>query len=317
MTGMTLALLPGRVSEPVGDDRSPKRCTIRAVSPLTPEARRLRIATARRSPELANAHDERAWLELYASNAVVEDPVGSPRCQRGVFTRRGSRDDLERFYRVFIAPTSIRVEERGDTVVGDTVMREVVLHVRLSGGARASIHAFLEYDLIEERGALRVRRMRAYWDAPRNGREVLAQGLAGKLTSLMSAVRLLRYFGRRWTSRYMTGTKRGIRREGPIKLAALEKALAAGDAGGLDAIAAKGAQITLPGAAACELRGLDGAALKLSLGAPICSGFHAVATCRAQHAGAEVSGVAIASFDEATRLLTEVRLLWEDAPLGG
>jgi hypothetical protein len=287
------------------------------VPTLTSEERRVRIAAAKRSPELANAHDERGWLDLYASNAIVEDPVGALRCQRGTFSRPGGKDDLERFYEAFIAPTSIRVEERGDTVVGDTVMRDVVLHVRLRGGARASIPAFLEYDLVHERGALRVRRMRAYWDAPRNGREVLAQGVRGKLTSVLSAIRLLRIFGRRWTSRYLSGTKRGVRRDGRASLAALEKALSSGDRAALDAVAAPGARLVLPFAGPVDLRAADGSALALSLEAPICCGFFAVAKLRARDGGADVQGVAIASFDETTKKITELRLLYEDPAVGG
>lgn len=287
-----------------------------AVTTSTAADRHVRVAAARRSPELANAHDERAWLELYADDAIVEDPVGSPPAQRGVFTRKGKKDDLERFYEVFIAPTAIRVEERGDTVVGDTVMRDVVLHVQLRGGARASIATFLEYDLVHQRGGWKVRRMRAYWDSSRTGRDVVAQGFRGKLTSLLSGIRLLRVFGRGWTSRYASGTKRGIRKDGAIKLGALEHALAAGDRAALDGVAAKGATVTFPGQSPSDLRAVDGAALDLAFDAPICSGFHAVATFRARHVGKDVRGVGVVSFDETTKLVTSLRLLWETPQTG-
>lgn len=276
----------------------------------SPSFREARIAAVRRSPELADAHDRAGWLGLYAADAIVEDPVGTPPARRGVFTRRGREDDLELFYRVFIAPTSLRAEAKRDVVVGDTVMREVVLHVRLSGGARAAIPAFLEYDLVPLGDGFRVRHLRAYWDAPRNGREVVSQGVRGKLTSVLSGLRLLRHFGRGWTGKYLAGTKRGIRRDGAPKVAALQKAIGAGDPGGFDGLAAPGATVTLPGAAPTPLRELS-PSLELAFDAPICAGFHAVGACRARVDGRDVSGFAVVSFDETSKLVTSLRLLWE------
>lgn len=278
---------------------------------LTPEAREARLRAARRSPELANLHDRSGWLALYAEDAIVEDPVGSPPCQRGVFTRPGSKDDLERFYETFIAPCAIRVEERGDYVVGDCVVRDVVLHVRLTGGGGAAIPAVLQYDLVDRGGKLLVKRMRAHWDAGRNGREMLAQGLRGKLTSILSGVRLFRVLGKDWAKRYVAGTKRGIRREGAEKIAALAKALSSGDAKALDALAVPDATVVLPGATPTPLRALDGAALGLELVDPISSGFVTVARCRAHSGGRDVKGIGFVDFDPDSKRVASVRLFWE------
>lgn len=275
-----------------------------------PEAREARVRAARRSPELANLHDETGWLALYTEDAIVEDPVGSPPCQRGVFTRPGKRDDLERFYETFIAPSRIRVEECGDYVVGDTVVRDVVLHVVLPGGGGASVPAVLQYELVDVRGDLKVRRMRAYWDAGKNGRQMLAQGFRGKLTSILSGIRLFRVLGKDWAQRYVAGTKRGIRREGAPKVEALQRALATGGAA-IDAVATPSATIELPGRAAVALRSVDGAALGLAFERPTSSGFVVVARCRATEDGRPVAGIAFVDFDETTRLVCGLRLFWE------
>jgi ketosteroid isomerase-like protein len=259
---------------------------------------------------LADAHDRARWLGLYTDDAIVEDPVGTPRCQRGVHTRPGGEDDLERFYRVFIAPTSLRAESLRDTVVGDTVMREVVLHVGLPGGARASIPACLEYDLVAIADGFRVRHLRAYWDAPRNGRLISSQGMRGKLSSALSGLRLLRHFGRDWTGRYLSGTKRGIRRDGAPLTAELTKAIASGDPTAFDALASRDATVTLPGASPTPLRAIS-PGLELALEPPICSGFHAVGRCRARIEGRAVHGVAVVSFDANSKQITALRLLWE------
>jgi ketosteroid isomerase-like protein len=275
---------------------------------MTAADRNARLRTARLSPEIANRHDEAAWLALYTDDAVVEDPFGTPACRRGARTR-GGRDDLERFYAAFIAPTSIRVEERLDVVVRDTVVRDVVLHVKLPGGGRASIPAFLEYDLDASSDALRVRRMRAYWDARRNGRAMMAQGVRGKLTSLLSAVRLLRHFGRDWTRRYVDGTRRGVRRDGPAIVRALVSALAGGDRAALDAVITNDATIVLPGLAPRPLS--DAGALKLEVDEPICAGFTCVARCRTRAPAGELEGVAFVEVDPSSKRVACLRLLWE------
>lgn len=275
-----------------------------------PDAREARIRAARRSPELANLHDEAGWLALYTEGAIVEDPVGSPPCQRGVFTRPGKQDDLERFFATFIAPSRIRVEECGDFVVGDTVVRDVVLHVVLPGGGGASVPAVLQYELVDVRGDLKVRRMRAYWDAGKNGRQMLAQGFRGKLTSILSGIRLFRVLGKDWAQRYIAGTKRGIRKEGAPKVEALQQALAAG-ATALDAVATPSATIELPGRAAAPLRTVDTAALGLTFERATSSGFVVVARCRATQDGRSVSGIAFVDFDESSRQVSGLRLFWE------
>lgn len=281
------------------------------MSTSSADAREARLRAARRSPELANLHDEKGWLDLYTADAIVEDPVGAPPCRRGVFTRPGKTDDLERFYATFIAPTSIRVEECGDYVVGDTVARDVVLHVELAGGARAGIPAVLLYDLVDDRGTLKVRRMRAHWDAGANGREVMSQGLRGALTSLLSGVRLFRQFGQDWAKRYLEGTKRGIRKEGAPKLEALAKALATRDTAALDAVAEADATVELPGRAAEPLRSVDLAALGLAFERPISSGFVVAARCRGAEDGRAVRGLAFVDFDPKSRKVASLRLVLE------
>ena len=275
---------------------------------MTSADRDARLRTARLSPEIANRHDEAEWLALYTDDAVVEDPFGTPPCRRGAGTR-GGRDDLRRFYAAFIAGTSIRIEERLDVVVKDTVVRDVVLHVKLPGGGRASIPAFLEYDLDASNGALRVGRMRAYWDARRNGRAMMAQGLRGKVTSLLSAARLFRHFGRDWTRRYVEGTKRGIRRDGPSLVAALARALSAGDRAALDAVCTKGATLVLPGAAPKPLSQAGPVAIEMD--APICSGFVCAARCRTRGPDGKVEGVAFVEVDPSSKRVACLRLLWE------
>ena len=276
------------------------------------DAREARIAAARKSPELANLHDRHGWLALYAPDASVEDPVGAPACAHNAFTHSKKKDDLECFYEAFIAPVkSLRVEERRDVVVGDRVVRDVVLHVALPGGAQSAITAVLEYELVTTNGALLVRRMRAYWDAQANGRAVMKQGLRGQLASIFAGVNLFRAFGREGTMRYVNGTKQGVRREGAAKVEALAAALSSNDAHALDALATTDATVVLPGEAPRSLRAFDARALGLTLRPHLTSGFVSVARVEARVDGSPVQGIAFVEFERETKRIERVRLYWE------
>lgn len=277
----------------------------------TSEPRTSRVAAAKRSPELANLHDEAGWLALYAADAVVEDPVGTPPCQRGVFTRAGKKDDLERFYATFIAPSQIRVEERGDFVHGDKVVRDVVLHVKLPGGAKASVPAILEYDFEQTPSGLKVKHLRAYWDAGKNGREVMASGLPGKLTSILSGFRLARVLGGDWTKRYIAGTKTGVRRQGPPAVEALVKALAAQDARELNTLCTADADFITPGAPPEPLRALGQTISQLAVTRATSCGYTVTARFTAQRGGVGIEGVAFVEFDSSSRLIRRLRLFWD------
>jgi hypothetical protein len=73
--------------------------------------------------------------------------------------------------------------------------------------------------------------------------------------------------------------------------------------------------VTLPGGAPSPLRDLP-ASLGLTFDTPICSGLEAIGTCRATDAGRDVVGVAVTSFDAASKQITALRLLWEAADTG-
>ena len=79
--------------------------SLRTASSLSDREAILRAAKA--SPELAGQHDKQGWLALYAEDAILEDPVGTPASHKG---RRQGRlgDELGRFYEAFIAASAIR-----------------------------------------------------------------------------------------------------------------------------------------------------------------------------------------------------------------
>lgn len=116
-----------------------------------------------RSPAAAGAHDRAGWVGLFTGDATIEDPVGS-RPHRG-------RAAIERFYDTFIGPRDITFGRAIDIVRGRTVLRDLVLTVRMGAAVTMHIPAILRYDVAApERSAapeeLRISRLQAYWELP-------------------------------------------------------------------------------------------------------------------------------------------------------
>jgi hypothetical protein len=140
------------------------------------------------SPELVGRHQREAWLALFAGSAVIEDPVGLP-------PHRRHGGELEAFWETYIAPNQIRFEVLLSVVADPLVVRDVVIHTRLRGGARTVVPARLLYELVDEEGALKIRRMAAHWDLSRAMLGTLGSGWAGLRAALAQSWRILRRQG--------------------------------------------------------------------------------------------------------------------------
>ncbi|WP_429520089.1 nuclear transport factor 2 family protein [Rhodococcus sp. BE178] len=122
----------------------------------------------RKSPTALAAHDKSAWLELFAEDHTVEDPVGGRPVIGGGFDKKSGsrgRGPLSRFWDTFIEPNNIRFhQERDDIVTGLSVVRDVTIEVGFPGGvtARAPMHLLYEVTLDEE--VPRIRRHASHWE---------------------------------------------------------------------------------------------------------------------------------------------------------
>lgn len=220
-----------------------------------PPSRNALLETAKASPEIAGRHDKEAWLALYADDAILEDPVGTPASHKG---RRPGRlgDELGRFYEAFIAPSSIDMVTRQDIVSDLYVFRAVDIHTtNRKTGLKMKVPANLLYEVAPRGDGLAIRRMQAHWELNRMSRMLMGRGVVGARTIAVMNWSMLRAFGPSWLMSYFKASQQGVGRQGR----ALVERFAAEIGGGCDDFFAADATVELPrGATASVGEFLDG-----------------------------------------------------------
>lgn len=160
------------------------------------------LATVERSPAAAGAHDRAGWVGLFTGDATIEDPVGSrPHVGRAA---------IERFYDTFIGPRDITFDRAIDIVQGRTVLRDLVLRVRMGAAVTMRIPAILRYDLVapehgESPEELRISRLQAYWELPAMAWQFARNGPAALPASLQLTRALLTNQGAAGAAGFMSG----------------------------------------------------------------------------------------------------------------
>jgi steroid delta-isomerase len=115
-----------------------------------------------RSRAAVHNRDRDAWLDLFAHDALVQDPVGpSPFDPEGK-GRRGHKEIAE-FYDTVIAPAeAIDFEIFESYLCGDEVADVGVIRTTLAGGThQAVVHTVMTY---RTNGANKIASLRAFWE---------------------------------------------------------------------------------------------------------------------------------------------------------
>jgi len=146
-----------------------------------------RLAAARASPAAVAVHDRAAWVGLFAADGQVNDPVGS-RPHEG-------RAAIERFYDSFIAPNRIAFDVDHDLVCGMSVIRDLTIATTMASGVTLRVPMHLRYDLVDEAGALKIRRLYAHWELAPMIRQLLGRGRQGLAAALQLGPQMLRHQG--------------------------------------------------------------------------------------------------------------------------
>jgi len=159
-----------------------------------PTTRELLIDAAEQSPRAVKAQDKTAWINIFAKQYHVEDPVGS----KLKVSPEGETDPLaplSRFYDTFMAPNEIEFDVTRDLVCGNHVMRDLTLHVKMAGKLDSFVPMHLLYELVEEEGRYKVARLEAHWEFEATNKAVLSNGLSALPIMLGMTKRMIKHLG--------------------------------------------------------------------------------------------------------------------------
>ncbi len=140
------------------------------------------LDVAKASPDAVARHDKAAWVGLFSTHAVIEDPVGSRPHHGGLHDRRSGlrgAGPLERFYDTFIAPNEITFRVDRDIVTGRCVVRDLTIELVMGAGLNIRVPMHLLYEITDEDGVLKICHLRAYWELVPMVRQVLSKGWPG------------------------------------------------------------------------------------------------------------------------------------------
>jgi hypothetical protein len=204
------------------------------------------IALVNRSPELVDKHDRAGWLDLFSSNAIVQDPMGAGPNRKGKDMRKG-KDALGRFYDIFIGPNKIKFDVHQDIVIGDEMVREVSIHTTLPNGAITIVHCYLIYKIVEENGQLKIESLRAHWDFAKNAMALMKNnGVKGMTGSTVQFGTMIKVQGMKRIIEYMGAMYKGILKRGIKAANAFATAVNARDEAAFTRLFDAGAVIEFP-----------------------------------------------------------------------
>jgi ketosteroid isomerase-like protein len=268
----------------------------------------------KRSPELVDRHDREGWLGLFSSEAVVEDPVGAGLNRKGK-DWRGDRDGLSRFYDIFIAPNDIKFTVNQDIVMGNEVVRDVLIHTRLPNGAISEVAAYLIYRGVEEGGEVKLASLQAHWDFKGNAMRLLRNnGMKGIVASTVQFWSMLRIQGLKRVMLYLGAMYKGIFKKGITAVNSFAAAVNAGDEAGLARLCEPDARIEYPAGKrmpAGDFLKAEGKGLRLEMSGLRSAGWYTSCVFDAQGGGVQRHGVAFFQFNPKTKKMVSARFFRE------
>lgn len=274
------------------------------------------LAAVARSPQAVAAHDKDEWLAIFADLSAVEDPVGSRPHVAGVRDARSGRRGngaLSRFYDTFIAPNEIAFHVDRDIVCADHVVRDLEIEITMAPGVVVRVPMHLVYELCDEGGELRIRRLAAHWElVPMVGR-LMSAGPRAWPVGLALGGRMFTNLGLAGIAGFLSGA-RGVGDAGKGAVARFADAAGRGDhaaVAGLLAPTCVGIEAPYgePPLSPHELAG--GSGRFVPTGKVLVSGYAVSATIDVEDDHGRRGGVGIFEFDRRSGLMERVRLYWD------
>jgi hypothetical protein len=152
------------------------------------------LNVAKASPDAVARHDKAAWVGLFSTHAVIEDPIGSRPHHNGLHDRRSGvrgAGPIERFYDTFIAPNAITFHVDQDIVSGRIVIRDLTVEIAMAAGLTVRVPMHLLYEITDEDGALRIAHLCASWELFPMVRQVLSNGWPGLMVMNRLGLRMV------------------------------------------------------------------------------------------------------------------------------
>ena len=257
------------------------------------------------SPVAVAAHDKQAWLDLFATYSLVEDPVGS----RPIVSRPGDSAEhgpLASFYETFIAPNDIRFEVQRDTVCRQYVWRDLDIHINMASGAKVVTPVHLLYELVEEGGEPKIFRLAAHWEL----RNTMSQQSGG-----MAALwRMLRHMGITGVFGFMRALS-SVGEDGKRQVRQFASLFNAADWSGLDRLfATQIPEIRLVARGeSCSPRDLVYLGNELSFSKVLAAGEFVSAGFQLRREGRLHEGIALFRFTRSSNRISALDLYWQGA----
>lgn len=274
------------------------------------------LALAERSPAAVAVHDKSAWLSLFASHNLVEDPVGSAphvSAQHDAATGQAAVDRLNPFYETFIAPNTIRFHVDRDCVRGLNVMRDLTIEINMSPRVTVRVPVHLLYELTVEDGALKIHRLAAHWELWPMLKQQMSAGWPFLRVGLASAGRMLRQLGVGGMLGFMRALS-SVGEPGKAKVARFARCFSAGDRDGMAALFADpGVEIAFSNEGPCLTVGqLAAVAEELRLSKVLAAGNVVTATIDCRGTGTRRRGVAVFELDAGSLAIVALTFYWSE-----
>lgn len=116
-----------------------------------------------RSVTAVEAGDREGWLALFASDGVVEDPIGPSPLNPTGEPRRG-RDGIGEFFDTVITQGAVEFDVHDSFACGDECANVATITTTFPGGAKAYVDVVSTYRLDDEG---RIASLRAFWEFER------------------------------------------------------------------------------------------------------------------------------------------------------
>lgn len=269
------------------------------------------MALAMKSPAAVAIHDKQAWMDIFASINILEDPVGSKPHLSGVYDAKMAQrgfGPLGRFYDTFIAPMQICFHIERDIICGLHVVRDLSIEIQMSEQVIVHVPMHLLYELTDQQGELKIQRLAAHWELAPMLKQQMTFGWASLKAGNNAGIRMFKHLGLLGTIGFMRALKT-IGQQGKDNVEAFVFGLV-GESEKLQDLFQDNAQfqLLLPEGKTLGLEQLRQSKPRLSTSKMLAAGNFVTVSCSLEFEAVSYVGVAFFEFNMRSALIVNVRL---------